>query len=205
MSRSACAGGHARLRFPPLGSWAQSSFCEAAASDAVVVPLTGTDSKARANFSTASVPHALASVVVHAPRDCSLTAPCITRGTSSCHRLLSTNSRSSRSILLSPSVIRHQHCPPERCAAVPCQLSRERTICSASASLCARSGTSCMRSRMFHHSITVASGHKLGSMMILPSIAALAWPALESASNAAIFLSGDPRPAPLRSAPRCPR
>src|ERR1019366_5134525 len=73
--RSAPAGGHSNARVRPFGSLLQSSFCVAARIEALVVPATGVDSKALVNFRTASVPHALVIVSVHAPRGGGASAP----------------------------------------------------------------------------------------------------------------------------------
>jgi hypothetical protein len=72
---------------------------------ACVDPVTGAVSNAAANFSTASVPHAFATVVDQAPRCCRPRAPVTRRGSSSRHAPCSTSAKTRRTAFTSGSLI----------------------------------------------------------------------------------------------------
>ena len=97
-------------------------------------PVTGVDSKRAENFPSATVPHALATVVFQCPRCMRPSAPRTSRGMSSFHAGASFSATSSLFALESAEIMSHHSASDfsvEKPIVVPWKLRRARRICSA--------------------------------------------------------------------------
>ena len=158
---------------------------------AVVVPATESVSNASENFSSASTPHALATVVFQWPFCIRPSEPRTSRGMSSRHAGASRSASSNRLALESAEIISHHSASVfsvEKPIVVPWKFRRERRICSASFIRSSRFGTFGERLSTRYQSSTAEVGHRLGSMAMLSShLASIASLRRDSASSAAIL------------------
>ncbi len=185
------ASGHASLSanvlMPSSGFHACANVLPASA--AVVVPVTGVDSKRDENLPSATTPHALATVVFQRPCCMRPSAPRTRRGMSSFHAATSLNATRSLLALLSAEIMSHHSASRLsvlKFIVVPWKLRRERSTCSAAVIRSSRRGSFGWRLRIRYQSITADVGHRFGSMVKLSSHFALSGSARrDSASRAA--------------------